>query len=272
MRTAVNGFQMAYSASGAGHPILFVHGYPLNRQIWKPQSDNLADFVYMIAPDLRGHGDSEPVPGPYSMDLLAEDLNALLDVLEIRQKVILCGLSMGGYVALAFWRKYANRLRALILTATRAAPDSPEAQADRDQAAAAVRKGGSELVIAGMLPRLLAPETLRKNPALGEQIGAIMRSTSQAGILGDLAGMRDRLDSRPDLPNIDLPTLVLHGQEDQIVPIQEARDMYAALPNARLHLIPRAGHLLNMEQPALFNAAIRSFITSNVSFEKEDHE
>lgn len=262
MYRSVNGFQMAYSAGGAGQPMLFVHGYPLNRQIWTPQLDNLADSGYIIAPDLRGHGESDPVPGPYSMDLLADDLNALLDRLEVRKKVILCGLSMGGYVALAFWRKYASRLKALILTATRAAPDSPEAQVARDQAAATVRQSGIEPIVVSMLPRLLAPETLRNNPALAKQLGAIMRSTSSAGVLGDLAGMRDRPDSRPDLKNIELPTLILHGQEDQIVPVQEAQEMFAALPNSRLRLIPHAGHLPNLEQPARFNAAIREFITN----------
>jgi len=270
MKKLVNGFQMAYAERGAGHPLLFVHGYPLNHLIWEPQLNNLGDLVHMIAPDLRGHGESDPVPGPYSMELLADDLAALLDALEIRQKVIVCGLSMGGYVALAFWRKYADRMRALILTATRAAPDTPEGKAARDQAAEAARLNGIETVIEGLLPRMFAPASLEENPALVEQVGGIMRRTSIAGVLGDLAGMRDRPDSRPDLPHINLPVLILHGQDDQIVPVHEAREMRAALPDGRLQLIPRAGHLLNMEHRGLFNTAIRSFVSTISSQERGD--
>lgn len=262
MQKQINSLQMAYSDEGTGHPMLFIHGYPLSRKIWEPQFNNLSDFVRLIAPDLRGHGESENIPGPYTMELLAEDLAALLDALEIRTKIVLCGLSMGGYVALAFQRKYGDRIAAMVLTATRAAPDSAEGKAARDQAAESAKKSGIEPIIEGLLPKLLAPESYKDDPALVERLGEIMRATSLEGVLGALEGMKVRPDARPDLEKFEFPTLILHGQEDQIIPIQEAKDMQAALPRGRLQLIPRAGHLLNMEQPALFNAAIRSFLSS----------
>jgi pimeloyl-ACP methyl ester carboxylesterase len=262
MHKQINGFKMAYSDEGDGHPMLFIHGYPLNRKMWEPQINNLPDFVRLIAPDLRGHGESESIPGPYSMDLLADDLAALLDDLEIRSQVVICGLSMGGYVALAFQRKYADRIAAMVLTATRAAPDSAEGKLARDKSAETARKNGVEAIIAGMLPKLLASENYENEPALVERLGEIMRLTSLEGVLGALEGMKERPDSRPDLERFAFPTLILHGQEDQIIPIQEAKEMQASLPDGRLQLIPRAGHLLNMEQPALFNAAIRSFLSS----------
>ena len=118
MNVQVNGFSMAYTSAGSGLPVVFVHGYPLSRRIWEPQASGLSDAARVLAPDLRGHGESQPVPGPYSMDLLADDLNAFLDVLGSVRPVVLCGHSMGGYVAFAFWRKYAARLAGLILTST----------------------------------------------------------------------------------------------------------------------------------------------------------
>jgi pimeloyl-ACP methyl ester carboxylesterase len=230
--------------------------------MWESQAMELADFVRVVAPDLRGHGESESVPGPYSMDLFVDDLAALLDVLEIRQKIVLCGLSMGGYVALAFYRKHAARMQALILAATRAAGDSPQAQAGRDQAAETAKEKGVEAIVQSLLPKLLAPETLTNEPELVERARSILRSTSLDGVLGDLAAMKTRPDSRPFLEDIRVPTLILHGTEDQLIPPQEAKEMQAAIPNARLQLVPQAGHLLNLEQPALFNAAVRSFISA----------
>jgi pimeloyl-ACP methyl ester carboxylesterase len=194
------------------------------------------------------------------MEMFADDLASLLDGLNIRKKVVLCGLSMGGYVAFAFYRKFPTRVGALILTATRAANDSPQAREARDQAAETARTKGIQAVVNGLLPRLLAPNLLETNPTLAEQVRSIMLKTSLTAMLGDLEGMKNRTDSRPYLNQIKAPTLILHGAEDQLIPAQEARDMHAALPNARLQFIPRAGHLLNMEQPALFNAALRGFL------------
>ena len=262
MRQAINGFAMAYTDSGKGLPLLLIHGYPLNRHMWEPQVKELGDLLRAVAPDLRGHGESESVSGPYSMDLFVDDLAAFLDALGIQQKIVLCGLSMGGYIALAFQRKYAARLQALILTATRAAGDSPQAQAGRDQAAETAREKGVEAIVETLLPKLLAPETPQNDPELVRRVRSIISSTSLDGVLGDLAALKNRPDSRPFLKDIQVPTLILHGTEDQIIPSQEAKEMQAAIPDARLQLLPQAGHMLNLEQPALFNAAVRSFISS----------
>ena len=260
MKIQIKQFSMAYTDAGQGAPLLLVHGYPLSRRLWEAQIAGLADVARIIAPDLRGHGDSEAVPGPYSMDLFADDLKALLDALGITQPVVLCGLSMGGYVAFAFQRKYAAHLAGLVLTATRPAPDSPEARLGRDQAMETARQQGPGAIIESMLPRLLAPVTVAERPDILAQAGAIMQRTSLEGILGDLQALKERPDSTPDLPRIRVPTLVLAGAQDAIIPVKEMQDMHAAIPGSRIEVIPNAGHLLNLENPGAFNAALRRFL------------
>jgi 3-oxoadipate enol-lactonase len=253
-------FTLAYTDAGQGLPLLFVHGYPLNRALWQPQVEGLGDIARILAPDLRGHGDSQTMPGPYSMDLFADDLNAFLDALGITQPIVLCGLSMGGYVAFAFFRKYAVRLAGLILTATRAAADTPQQKAARDQSAETARQQGVQAIVTAMLPRLLSPKTYAQHPDLVAQVKMIMEHTSLEGILGDLAGLKERPDSTPNLSQIRLPTLLLPGADDPIVPLQEAQAMHAGIQGARLEIIPDAGHLPNLENPSAFNRAVRRFL------------
>jgi pimeloyl-ACP methyl ester carboxylesterase len=253
---------MAYTDSGQGIPLVFVHGYPLNRQMWKPQVQGLSDVARVLAPDLRGHGESQAVPGPYSVDLFADDLAAFLDALGVRQKIVLCGLSMGGYIVFAFYRKYAARLAGLILTATRAAADTPQARLARDQSAELARQQGVHAIVDAMLPKLVAPATSQTRPELVERARQIMAATSLEGILGDLVALKERPDSTPTLAEITVPTLLLPGAEDQIIPLQEAKAIHAAIQGSVLEVIPEAGHLPNLENPAVFNAAIRAFLKS----------
>jgi len=254
------GFSMAYSEAGRGLPLLLIHGYPLNRRMWAPQLLGLADIARLLAPDLRGHGESQAVPGPYNMDMFADDLAAFLDALGIRQKIVLCGLSMGGYIAFAFYRKYAARLAGLILTATRAAADTPQARLARDQSAELARQQGVNVIVDAMLPKLVAPATSKNCPELVEQARQMMAASSLEAILGDLVALKERPDSIPTLSEIHLPTLLLPGADDQIIPLQEAQALHAAIHGSVLKVIPDAGHLPNLENPAAFNAAVRIFL------------
>ena len=253
-------FRMAYDDFGQGTPLVLLHGFPLSRAIWAAQIAELSAHHRLIAPDLRGHGDSEATPGPYSMEMLADDCLALLDVLEIQQPVILCGLSMGGYISLAFFRNYPARVASLILAATRASADSPEAQINRDKAISVANQQGAQAISDSMLPKMFAPETSASNPTLIKNLREMMANTSLPGIIGALQGMKNRQDSTPLLPLIKVPALVCHGANDQLIPVAVAQEMAASIPNAQLNIIPRAGHLLNLEQPALFNQAIADFI------------
>jgi pimeloyl-ACP methyl ester carboxylesterase len=252
--------EIAYSQAGHGLPLLFVHGYPLNCRLWQPQFADLLDTARVIAPDLRGHGESQVTPGPYSMEMFADDLNALLDALGASEKIVLCGLSMGGYVAFAFARKYPERLAGLILTATRAAADGPEAKAGRDQAMQTASENGSKVIFDAMLPKLLSPDTFAHRPDIVAQVRAIMEHTPLETILADLAGLRDRRDSTDLLPSLRIPSLLLPGEHDAIVPLHEAQAMHAAIPNSQLQIIPQAGHLANLENPRIFNQAVCDFL------------
>jgi 3-oxoadipate enol-lactonase len=256
----INGFKMGFTDEGNGAPLLLIHGYPLNRRMWEPQLTGLSQQCRILAPDLRGHGESEAVPGIYSMDLLAQDLAAFLNELAIDEPVTVCGLSMGGYVSMAFYRLFPERVKALILTATRAAPDSPEGRQGRDAAAKVAQEQGVQAIVEGMLPRLFAPQTVTNQPELVSQVREIMLETSLAGVQGALMGMKERPDSRPLLSTINVPTLIIHGANDQLIPVTEASAMHELIVNSRISIIDVAGHLLNLENPTAFNHSIVEFL------------
>jgi len=254
------GFHMSYEDSCDRVPVLLIHGYPLSNMLWDIQMNDLTDIARMIAPDLRGHGMTDPTEPPYSMSLFAEDCAGLLDHLGITGPVVVGGLSMGGYVAFEFCRQYPERVAGLILSATRAGADSAEAKEARDKAAGVAIAEGTAAIAEGMLPKLLAPGNYEAQPDLVNFVREMMQETSEDGVVGALTAMRDRPDSTPDLPALDVPVLILHGQEDQLIPLAEAEVMAAALPRAKLVVVPGAGHLPNLEQPEIFNDAVREFL------------
>lgn len=258
-----NGF-LAYDQNGIGIPLLFIHGYPLSRRIWIPQLEGLADIASMITLDIRGHGESYPFVGPYLMDLLAVDCKRLIDALNIKTPILVCGLSMGGYVTFALFRKYPQIFRGMILTSTKPGPDSSDAKRNREVSIKNVREYGVPFIADNMLPKIVSPVTLSAKPDLVNTIRDIMIETSVQGVVGALNGMRDRPDSSPLLPHINIPVLIIHGADDQLIPIQEANSMSQQISNSRLITIPEAGHLPNLEQPEIYNKAIRDFIQSLV--------
>jgi pimeloyl-ACP methyl ester carboxylesterase len=266
MQVQLPDITIAYEDSGpqlSTRPtILFIHGYPLNRKLWQLQISDLADSARMLIPDLRGFGESHAALGPYSMELLADDCNAFLDQLGVVESIIICGLSMGGYIAFAFFRKYSWRVRGLILTATRAGADSLEAKTNRDKAIALAEKEGSEAIVRLMLPKMLSAQTYASRPELVEHVRGILSSASVHGITGVLAGMRDRPDSTPLLAQITVPTLLIFGEEDQFVPRSEIEAMRDAIHGSQLHLILNAGHLPNLEQPETYNALVRAYLAA----------
>jgi 3-oxoadipate enol-lactonase len=251
---------LAHVDVGRGLPVVLLHAFPLNRSMWEPQIAALFGECRCIVPDLRGFGNS-PRSGPYTMDRYADDVGALLDALQIEQAVV-AGLSMGGYVALALWRRHRQRIRALVLSDTRAAADTPEAAQKRLDLAEVVRAQGVDAVIDKQLPGLIGKSTRERQPDLVERIRSIMAQSSVDGIVGGLEAMRTRPDSTPLLAGIDVPTLIVVGDEDAITPAKDARAMHKAVPNSRLEVIPEAGHLSNLERPAAFNTALSDFVGS----------
>ena len=260
MRALANGINLHYVQAGEGIPLLLTHGYPLDHAMWQPQLDGLSDVAQVIAPDLRGLGQSDAPEGVYAMDTYADDLCALLDALHIR-RAVLCGLSMGGYIALAFWRKYASRVLALILADTRAGADTAEARLARLEMVEQVKQRGSAPAIEAMLPRLLAESTRQSRSDLVELVGAMMQRQRPTGIMGALLGMAQRPDSTSMLPTITAQTLVVFGAEDAITPARtDGPGLADSIPHSRLVVIPKAGHLSNLEQPEAFNQSVREFL------------
>lgn len=258
----VNGVRLVYDDIGPGDApgILLVHGYPLSRAMWRAQHDALVDLGWRgILPDLRGYGESQATPPPYSMDLFADDLAALLDHLGL-ERVVLGGLSMGGYIAFAFWRRHAARVSALVLADTQAAPDTAEARAARLKAADEVRAGRREAVVDGMLPRLIGSATQADNPTLVAEVRQMMFATPTDGMLGALGALADRPDSTPILGTIDVPTLVVCGADDAITPPAVHETLRDGIAGSSLVVIADAGHMAPLEAPDAFNAALREFL------------
>jgi 3-oxoadipate enol-lactonase len=251
---------LAHADVGHGLPVVLLHAFPLNRSMWEPQIAALFGECRCVVPDLRGFGDS-PTSGPYSMDILADDVIVLLDALQIERAVI-GGLSMGGYVAFNIFRRYRRRVRALLLADTRATADSTEARHKRDDLIAVARAEGAGAIAERQITGLIGKSTREKQPELVDRIRAGMARESADGMVGALQAMKERVDSSDLLASIDVPTLVVVGEEDVITPVKEARAMHAAIAGSRLEIIPGAGHLSNMERPAAFNAGLSDFVGS----------
>ena len=253
-------FVMAFQDTCDSPTLLLIHGFPLSSQMWEPQLDDVGEFARVIAPDLRGHGQSDSVSGKYSIQMLADDCADLLGHLNVATPFVVCGLSMGGYVALEFYRRYPEQVAGLILASTRPGADSAEGKAGRDKAAETARNDGATAVSAGMLPKMLASKNYQSDEELVEYVEDIMQTVSLNGVVGALAAMRDRVDSTPMLSEIDVPVLIIHGADDQIIPTSEAEGMHKAIPSSELVIIPEAGHLPNLEQPDVFNDAVIDFL------------
>jgi len=257
---AVRGLATTVDLSGDGPAVLFVHGFPLDRTMWRPVASALTGWQ-RILPDLRGLGLSEGPEDGYAMAEYADDLATLLDVLRVPDAVV-CGLSMGGYVAFELLRRHPGRIRALVLANTRAAPDDAAGRAKRDATIARIRRDGPGFLADEMLPRLVGPDTARTRPDVVRQVRAMVTGQPTSGLIGALAAMRDRPDSRPMLGGITIPTLVVHGSDDQLIPLAEARAMADAIPNAHFAVIPAAGHLTPVEQAVNTGRVIREFLES----------
>jgi pimeloyl-ACP methyl ester carboxylesterase len=242
---------------GRGKPVVLLHAFPLCRAMWRPQLEALRDTCRVIAPDLRGFGDSPLAEGAATAETMADDVAALLREKGVSEPVVLGGLSMGGYVAFAFVRKYADRLRGLILADTRAEADDDAARANRDKLIAFASANPAGAVVEQMLPRLVAPNA----PAeVVEEVRRLGSAQKPAGIVAALKALRDRPDSTSTLGQVRVPALVIVGKEDVLTPLALSEKMVALLPDARLHVIEGAGHLSNLEQPAAFNEAVRGFV------------
>ncbi len=258
MQTKINGITIAYSDCGTGLPIIFLHAFPLNRSMWAQQEDALCSQFRIITIDLRGHGESDAPLWHYTLEQSADDVYALLDRLSIQQ-AIFTGLSMGGYILFAFYRKYAARVKGLILADTKAQADTEEGKEGRFQMAQTAYKKGPSAIADIMIPKLLSPATIQTNPNLVQQVRAMIEGNQISGIAGNLMAMAERPNSVPLLSQITCPTQIIVGELDQATPLSDAKLMAEQIPHARLAIIPNAAHLANLEQPEAFNRIVGSF-------------
>lgn len=269
MITTVQGQPFGYDEQGDGLPVVFLHGFPHDRTLWTAQRRALAPGIRAIVPDLRGFGESTQ-KGPFSMDQYADDIAALLDVLGIPQAVV-CGLSMGGYVAMALWRRHASRVRALVLCDTKAAPDTDAGRVARDEAIELVRTAGVPAFAERQLAKMVGATTHAQRPEVVEWLRLMMSRQPADGVIGALTALRDRPDSRPTLRSISVPSLVVVGDEDVLTPPAEAQAMLERLPveaGARLEVIAESGHATCAERPAAVTFALHEFLAT-LSFDRE---
>ena len=263
MQTELNGLQLAYDEAGEGPAVLLIHGFPLCRKMWRPQTRALADAGFRaVVPDLRGFGESESGTEVGSTDLLADDLIALLDFLGI-EKAVVCGMSMGGYVLLNLLARYPKRFSAACFIVTRADADDETVRGKRNHLIAEVEAGRPDAVPTAFTPLLFADETVADRSELVDEVRGWMADASPAGLVLGLEAIRDRGDSSALLPQLSIPVLIMGAREDKAIPPEKSTDLAERIPGAQLCMLPAAGHMGNIEQPEAFNSALLDFLRDN---------
>ena len=262
MRADINGTSIAYSDRGKGLPLVLIHGFPLCRKMWRPQSEALAKAgCRVVTPDLRGFGESGLPPGMVSMQTYADDIVGLLDHLRI-DKAVVGGMSMGGYVLLDLLERYPGRVAAPIFIVTKAGGDDDAGKARRTALAEACRVQGISPVAEAFRNLLFANATMTDNPELVETVFGWVRATGPCSAAAALVAMRDRKDYIPLLGHFNQPALVIGADQDQASPVEHSQVLAEGLPAGDLKIVNGGGHMVNMEQPERFNDAILAFLAS----------
>ena len=254
--------EIFYEVIGSGPPVVLLHPFPANHDLWKPAAQALVSRYRVILPDLRGHGDSGIGDGPAVMEKHVEDLRRVLDNEQVGRSPFV-GVSIGGYVLFEFWRRHSSRVQALVLCNTKAQEDTPEARAARLQAAAEVIERGTEPFFESMLPKLMGKSTHRMRPDLVEGALRMMRKMSPQGVASVQQGMAERPDSVDTLKTINVPTLILTGDEDILTGVGEAELMRLHIRGSQMMVIRRAGHYSPWEQPEEVGKLLRGFLDTH---------
>jgi len=261
LQAELNGLAVNYTDLGPDNAqvLLFVHGFPFSTSMWQAQMDAFQQDYRVIAYDVRGHGKSEAGQEPYSIELFANDLLAFMDVLKI-DKVTLCGLSMGGYIALSTISAAPNRFDALILCDTTCNADTHEAREKRMQTIQELQENGVEPYAEASLNKLFAADSFVNKPSVVASVRQTIINTPIATLSKTLQALADRSATCDMLFSIKIPVLILVGQEDALTPPAAAEKMRAGIPGSTLQIIPHAGHLSNLENSSVFNAHLGSFL------------
>ncbi len=255
-------FNLYFKTEGdpQGIPIIFIHAFPMTHAMWEPQLKALPSKYFGLAYDIRGIGKSPVGDGQYTMEMFVDDLLALMDHLKI-SSAVLCGLSLGGYIALRFAEKFPDRLKGLVLCNTRSEADTNEGKLNRAESIKTIKsEGGLSAYAKKFIPNTLSSETKRDHPEVLDLLNKLMVSQSPLGVCGAQLAMISRTDTTEFVSHISCPSLVIHGEEDALIPINQAEKMSQRIPNCRLVALSKTGHISNLENPKLFNQALFEFL------------
>jgi pimeloyl-ACP methyl ester carboxylesterase len=253
--------EIFYEVLGSGPPVVLLHPFPANHELWLPAAQALTSRYRVILPDLRGHGDSSLGEGPATMAKHAADIAWVMDDAKV-QRAPLVGNSIGGYAIFEFWRRYPGRASALVLCNTKAQADTREARASRLQAARDVMERGTELFFESMLTKLMGATTHCARPDLVDGALRMMRKMSPEDVAMVQRGMAERPDSVETLKTINVPTLIVTGDEDTVTGVAEAELMQRNIPGSQMKVISKAGHYSPWERPEEVGKMIRQFLDS----------
>jgi pimeloyl-ACP methyl ester carboxylesterase len=251
--------EIAYTVLGDGPPLVLLHPFPAHHELWIPAAQALTSRYRVILPDLRAHGESEAGEGPAMMEKHADDIVRVLEDADVGRAVF-CGVSIGGYALFELWRRYRGRVAGLGLCCTRAPADAPEGRANRLKSAEDVLERGTEWFVDLMAPKLLGKTTHELRPDLVSGARQMMLKMSPEDIARVLRGMAERPDSVPTLKTINVPTLILMGEEDTLAPVSDGELMRQHIAGSRLAVIPKAGHYAVWEQPEAVGSLVRQFV------------
>lgn len=256
----VNNFDLSYDDVGEGLvPIVFLHGFPFDKTMWREQMDYLKATRRVIACDIRGFGKSTDEESHLSIDLFANDLILFIDKLEL-EKVIICGLSMGGFIALNAMIRFPSRFEALMLCDTQCIADSYEVKVKRYETIEEIKEYGVANFNEGFIKKVFHEDSITNKPELVEQLRTVVFSNSQHIICQGLLALAERSESCSFLDEITIPTLIICGREDVVTPLEESKYMNKNITGSVLHVINNAGHVSNLEEPAKFNKLLRDFL------------
>ena len=262
MKIRLNGTTINYTERGLpqGTPVVFIHGFPLNHTMWEPQMKALPNHFRAITYDIRGHGESDISDGQYTIEFFVDDLLSLLDHLVI-DRAIICGLSMGGYIALRAYERSPERFKALVLCDTKSEADTNEGKLKRSAIVRNVKANGNGPFADEFAAAILAPQTFQTHPEIVESIKRMIRANSPIGIAGASLALGCRTDTTGVLSAVKVPTLILVGEHDKLTPPAVSESMHKQIAHSELHVIPYAAHMSNLENAPAFDTYLIEFLS-----------
>lgn len=264
LKCKVNDIITCYDDLGDGSlPLIFIHGFPFDKSMWAQQVEFCKSFSRVIAYDIRGFGKSQPGDEEFSINLFADDLIGLMDIMEI-PKAIICGLSMGGYIALNAMSRYKERFAAMILADTQCIADTSEGKEKRFKAIEQIQANGLSVFAAAFVKNIFADETLLNKPEIVMGIQNVILSTPPLSVTSTLKALAERWEICTTLSEISVPVLIICGMEDKVTPYEQSDKLKSAIKNSTLKTMLKAGHLSNVEQPEEFNKYLKDFFESAV--------